>query len=311
MKRNKPDTFEFETIKTGHYAVICSGTTGSPGHTVGIGYLFDRIQKLCSDLTKNVSCSASTAIVIEEMPNIVLKLAVPRKRQGALMSVVDAPATPGSAGSGALTSRTENASTIEQSAMAEAEAIARAAIQRTKGAIDAADALVERAESESLSLEEAIPTFAASIDETVTRNTFCRARGPEQVISFLGDERTLGGGHDIPNQLFSRATFSLANCRVASWGKSHGRYLLGNAHDAEWQRLVEWSGIVVDQLDGDEDSNEMLLLRLAEAINQPVDVDVCVKERTATKGRRLVPLEIRNRSEIIAALNERLELMTV
>ena len=53
----------------------------------------------------------------------------------------------------------------------------------------------------------------------------------------------------------------------------------------------------------------MFLLRLAEATNQLVDVDVCIKERMSTKGRRLVPLRVRNRSAIMVAIKDRLEVI--
>lgn len=96
---------------------------------------------------------------------------------------------------------------------------------------------------------------------------------------------------------------------MAIFGKNNSRYLQGNAEDPEWQRLIEWSGFVVDELDGDEASDEMFLLRLAEATNQLVDVDVCIKERMSTKGRRLVPLRVRNRSAIMVAIKDRLEVI--
>jgi hypothetical protein len=315
MEKKQSNNFEFEAIKAGHYAVICSAAAEVPSHPITFAYLLGHLHKVWSDLKRHVRCSSSTAIIVEEVPSIVLKLVVPTKPQGALIAVVDedpaacesdstlvAPVAP-------VSEKPDRIWTLEESAMAEAEAIARAAARLSKGAIDVAERLIEKAEGESLPLEEAMPVFTTSPVETVTRSTYARARGPEQLISFLGDERMLGGGHAIPNQLYSRATFALTKCRVASLGKNQGRYLLGNAEDSEWQRLISSSGAVVDQLEGEDASDEMLILRLAEATNQLVDVDVCIKERVTTKGRRLVPLNIRNRTAIVTALKERLELI--
>jgi hypothetical protein len=45
------------------------------------------------------------------------------------------------------------------------------------------------------------------------------------------------------------------------------------------------------------------------ASNHPVDIDVCLAEKISKKQRRLAPLNIRNRSEIIARTRDRLELL--
>lgn len=316
MKKKQTNAFEFEAIKSGHYAVICTAKAAAPGHPVSFGYLVEQLQKVWRDLKKHNSATAGAAVVVEDLPDITLKLVVPRKTQGALIARGDEHCIAGMEGSAGpsvfapLNGQVGGSPlTLEESAMVEAEEIARAAARVSKGAIDAASTIVEKAEQESLSVETATPAFAASPDERVTRNAYCRARGGEQILSFLGDERLLGGGHAIPNQLYSQATFALTQCKVAIFGKNNSRYLQGNAEDPEWQRLIEWSGFVVDELDGDEASDEMFLLRLAEATNQLVDVDVCIKERMSTKGRRLVPLRVRNRSDIMVAIKDRLEVI--
>lgn len=316
MKKKQTNAFEFEAIRSGHYAVICTALAAAPGHPVSFRYFVEQLQKVWRDLTKHNSGSAGAVVVVEEMPSITLKLVVPRKRQGALMERIEEHCVAGvgdsadpSAVAPLVGQMGRNTLTLEESAMAEAEEIARAAARASKGSIDAANTIVAKAERESLSAEAANPAFAASPEERVTRNVYCRARGAEQVLSFLGDERLLGGGHAISNQLYSQATFALTQCKVAISGKNNSRYLQGSAEDLEWQRLIEWSSFVVDELEGDEASDETFLLRLAEATNQLVDVDVCIKEKVSTKGRRLVPLHVRNRSAIIAALKERLELI--
>lgn len=316
MKKKQTNAFEFEAIKSGQYAVICTATALVPDHPISFGYLLEQLQKVWRDLKKHISAPAGALVVVEEMPSITLKLVVPRKSQGALMmhngehGVTDLD---DSAGPFVLASEVgqaeQNALTLEQSAMLEAEEIARASARFSKKSIDVASSLVKKAEQESLSVEAATPEFAASPDERVTRSVYCRARGPEQALSFLGDERLLGSGHAISNRLYSQATFALTQCKVAISHKSKSRYLQGGAEDPEWQRLIEWSGFVIDELDGEEAADEMFLLRLAEASNQLVDVDVCIKEKTATKGRRLVPLRVRNRSAIRLAINERLEVI--
>jgi len=316
MKKKQTNAFEFEAIKSGYYAVICTALAIAPDHPVSFEYFVDLLEKVWRDLKKHNSASAGAVIVVEDMPSIHLKLVVPRKTQGALMARIEEHTVAG-VGDSAVPSAVaplvgqvgRNTLTLEQSAMAEAEEIARAAARVSKCAIDATNKIVEKAERESLSAEAAIPVFAASPDETITRNAYCRARGAEQVISYLGDERLLGGGHAISNQLYSQATFALTQCRVAISGKNNGRYLQGSAGDTEWQRLIEWSSFVVNELEGDEASDEMFLLRLAEATNQLVDVDVCIKEKVSTKGRRLVPLHVRNRSAIMTAVKERFEVI--
>lgn len=316
MKKKQTNAFEFEAIKSGYYAVICTATAAAAGHPVSFGYVVDLLQKVWRDLKKHNSASAGAVVVVEDMPSIALKLVVPRKSQGALMVRSEEHCVAGggdSAGPSAVAPLVgqvgRNTLTLEESAMAEAEEIARAAARVSKGGIDVARSIVEKAERESLSAEAAIPAFAASPEETISRNAYCRARGAEQILNFLGDERLLGGGHAVSNQLYSEATFALTQCKVAISGKNNGRYLLGSAEDPEWQRLIEWSNFVVDELEGDEASDEMFLLRLAEATHQLVDVDVCIKEKVSTKGRRLVPLHVRNRSVIMTAIKERLEVI--
>ena len=316
MKKKQTNAFEFEAIKSGYYAVICTATAVAPGHPISFGYLVEQLQKVWRDLKKHNSATAGAAVVLEDLPDITLKLVVPRKTQGALIARWDGHCVAGVGGSAGPSVFAPlkgqiggNTLTLEESAMVEAEEIARASARVSKAAIDAANNIVEKAEQESLCVETATPAFAASPDERVTRSAYCRARGAEQILSFLGDERLLGGGHTIPNQLNSQTTFALTQCKVAILGKNNSRHLQGSAQDPEWQRLIEWSGFVVDELEGEEASDEMFLLRLAEATNQLVDVDVCIKEKVSTKGRRLVPLRVRNRSAIMDAIKERLEVI--
>jgi len=316
MKDKRTDTLEFEAIKLGQYAVTYTTTAKSPGHPVSFGYHIERLQKAARDLTNHNSTAAGTTIVVEEIPDITLKLVVPRKSQGALIArggephVAENPVSGGASSLDPMGGQSGgNNLTLEVGAMMEAEEIARASARISKSAIDVADTLIEKAEQESLSIEMADPVFAASPDERVSRIAYCRARGAEQILSFLGDDRALGGWHLIPNHLYSQGTFALTQCKVAISGKNNSRFLQGSAQDPEWQRLIEWSSPLVDELDGDDESDEMFLLRLAEATKQLVDVDVCVKEKVASKVRRLVPLRVRNRASIMAAIKERLEVI--
>lgn len=193
--------------------------------------------------------------------------------------------------------------------MAEAETLSKFLGKQSKAAIDVAKDIVEQAENESISIEEATAAFSASPNENISRRAYCRSRGHEQIVSFLGDDRVLGGGHAVSNHLNSRVTFSLTNCKVRRMGNGKTQYLIGGENDSEWQRLINWAGGAIDEIEGDETSNEMFLLRSAEITNQSVDIVVSVGEKISTKRRKLVPLKIRNQSDILASLKERIELI--
>ena len=196
-----------------------------------------------------------------------------------------------------------------ESAMAEAEALSKFLSKKSKTAIDIAQKIVELAERESLSIEQAALAFSASPDENISRRVFCRSRGHEQIVSFLGDDWVLGGGHPVSNYLNSQATFSLTNCKVRRMANSNNQHLIAGENDSEWQRLINWSGGAIDEIEGDEASNEIFLLRSAEITNLSVDIDVCIGEKVSMKRRKLVPLNIRNQSAILASLKERIELI--
>lgn len=313
MKMKKSSTSEAEVIKAGHYAVICTTRSKALEHSTTFDRLLEHLNRACLDLKKHNCAQADAIVLIDEMPEVTLKLAVLWKTQGALIAQDDEHSSAGMGASVAPSAFSPQdrqvSSPLETSAIAESEDIARTCARRAKGAIDAAGILIKRAEQESLSIESATPEFAASPDEKITRNVYERAQGPEQILSFSGDDRILGGSHAIPKQLLSKATFKLTQCKVAISTKNNSRYLQGNADDPEWQRLIEWSRPVVDELDGDSTSDEMYLLRLAEASNQLVDVDVCITEKPSSKRRRLVPIRVRNRAAIKLAINERLEVI--
>lgn len=309
----KQTSLAVEAIKLERYAAICSAKTEAPKHTITFEQFLEYLKRLASDLNKIKCANVDTIIVIKDLPAITLTLAVPATSQGALITQDDAYCSSGmgtsNAPSGFSSVREQGAPPLDDSALLEAEEIARASARIAKGAIDVANTLVEKAEKETLTIESATPVFSASPDEYISRDAYCRARGAKQTLSFLGDERDLGGGHPIPNRLYSQASFSLSKCRVAISERKNCRYLRGNANDPEWQRLIEWSHFVVDELDGDIASDDMYLLHLAEASNLLVDVDVCISEKPSTKKRTLMLIRVRNRPEIKNAINERLEVI--
>lgn len=313
MIKTPTNPFEFETIKARHYAVICTAKPQIPGHPVTFSYLIERLQQTWNDLKKHIAGSGYTQIIIEDIPNITLKLVVPTKPQGALMGVVthDLPNDPAPSDAELSDARIAKMSAppLIESAMLEAEALSKFLSKQSKAAIDIAQKIVEHAERESLSIEEVTPAFSASPNEKISRRAYCRSRGHEQIVSFLGDDRALGGGHAISNYLNSQTTFSLTNCKVRRMANGKNQYLIAGENDSEWQRLIDWSGGVIDEIEGDEASNEIFLLRLAETTNQLVDIDVCVGENVSMKRRKLVPLNIRNQSAILASLKERIELI--
>lgn len=313
MKKRQFNAFDAKAIKDGHYAVICTAITKAQGHSITYEQFLEHLKRVWRDLTKHNSTKAGAMVVLDEMPEIYLKLVAPMKTQGALIALDDEH---GSTGTGTSVAPPAYApldrqgnSPLEASAIAEAEEIARTCARLAKGAIDAADVLIKRAEQESLSIESASSDFAGSPDEKITRETYGRAQGPEQKLSFSGDVRILGGRHTTPKLLHSKATFELTQCKVAISRKNNCCHLHGHADDPEWQRLIKWSGYMVDELDGDATSDEMYLLRLAEVSNQLVDVDVCVTEKPSSKKRRLMPIRVRNRAAIRLAINERLEVI--
>jgi len=313
MKNNPRSAIEFETIKARHYAVICTAKPQLPAHPVTISYLMERLQQTWNDLKRHIAGSGYTEVIIEEIPHIVLKLVVPTKPQGALMGVVthEFPNDPAFSDGEFNDARIAKMSTtpLQESALAEAEARSKFFSKQSKAAIDIAQKIVEQAEKESLSIEEATPAFSVSPNENISRRAYCRSRGHEQIISFLGDDRALGGGHNISNYLNSQATFSLTNCKVRRMANGKNQYLIAGENDSEWQRLIDWSGGAIDEIEGDDASNEIFLLRSAEITNQSVDIDVCVGEKVSMKRRKLVPLNIRNQSAILASLKERIELI--
>ena len=313
MKKNPSSAFEFETIKARHYAVICTAKPQVPGHPATISYLIECLQKTWNDLKRHITGSGDTEIIVEEIPDIVLKLVVPTKPQGALMSVVthdflNDPAPSDGEHNDAQIAKMSEPPLLE-SAMAEAEALSKFLSKKSKTAIDIAQKIVELAERESLSIEQAALAFSASPDENISRRVFCRSRGHEQIVSFLGDDWVLGGGHPVSNYLNSQATFSLTNCKVRRMANSNNQHLIAGENDSEWQRLINWSGGAIDEIEGDEASNEIFLLRSAEITNLSVDIDVCIGEKVSMKRRKLVPLNIRNQSAILASLKERIELI--
>lgn len=314
MKMKQICATEAEAIKAGHYAIICTARTKAQEHAITFERFLEYLKRVSRDLKKHNSTQANPIVLIDGMPEVTLKLAVLRKTQGALIALDDENCSFDTGNSVAASAfsplgKQEN-SPLEASAIAEAEEIARACARLAKDAIDAAGMLIKRAEQESLTIEAATPEFTASPDEKITRNTYDRAQGPEQTLSFSGDERILGGGHAIPKQLHSKATFALKQCKVAISSKRNSHYLQGNADDPEWQRLSKWSSYIVDELDSDVTSDEMYLLRLAEVSNQLVDVDVCVTENPSSRKRRLIPIHVRNRAAIRLAINERLEVIS-
>lgn len=293
--------------------MICTAKPQVPGHPVTFSYLIERLQQTWNDLKRHIAGSGYTEIIIEEIPNIVLKLVVPSKPQGALMGVVTHSLSNDPARSDGELDDAQiakiSALELEESAMAEAEALSKILSKQSKAAIHIAKKIVEQAEKESLSIEQATPAFSASPNENISRRAYCRSRGHEQIVSFLGDDCVLGGGHAVSNYLNSQATFSLTNCKVRRMGNSNNQYLIAGENDSEWQRLIDWSGGAIDEIEGDDASNETFLLRSAEITNQSVDIDVCVGEKVSMKRRKLVPLNIRNQSAILASLKERIELI--
>jgi hypothetical protein len=92
-------------------------------------------------------------------------------------------------------------------------------------------------------------------------------------------------------------------------GKRTGSYrLVGKPDDHEWIRMCHHDLDQTDLFDLAE-TPLMELLGYALTSHHPVDIDVCLAEKVTKKQRRLAPLKIRNRCEIIAKTRDRLELL--
>jgi len=323
----KKRPLDLQCLATNRYGVVASTTVDSPGHPVKYPVQMQRLRQAAADLRKVRPDGSHCELVIEFPTNTVLKLVVATTAQGSLLARAEnelPSILPPEAGTDIETERANTDSgvasdgarqgkravpSIAATALAEAEQLAAAAASISMAAVDVGHRVVDMAEKRRLTLEEAVAEFSTSPDEFVSRKTYARAGGPSQTINYstIG-ERVLGGGHKVSAELHSANTFKLRRCHLAPGGRDGSFLLEGKDDDPEWQRLSDLYSCEF-HLGGSKDSLAMQLLGYALASNSMVDVDVCISERASTKFRKLIPLAIHNRSEIVAGARDRLEFL--
>ncbi|MBI3093484.1 MAG: hypothetical protein HYY97_01280 [Rhodocyclales bacterium] len=318
---------DLECLAANRYGVVGSTAIAWPGHPVKFSTGIHRLRQAASDLRKVQPDGSHCELVIDFSLNTILKLVVAGTAQGSLITNIESETASafspeGVASTGQSRSETDSngstdksrqianpAPSIEATALLEAGQIATATAKISMAAVDAGNSMVRTAEERGITLEEALTAFAKSPDELVSRRTYARAGGAAQTITYssLG-ERELGGGRKVPAELHSINTFKLRRCQLTPGGRDGSFLLAGKDDDPEWQRLTDDSSSEF-LLSGDKDGVAMQLLGYALASHSLVDVDVCLAERAGTKRRKLVPLVVHNRPEIVAGARDRLEFL--
>lgn len=316
VKSGKKRQLDPKCISSGRYATIASSLEIFPSEGVSGRVAIQKFKQAIADLLLSIPEGAQASVITELPTSVRFKLVVPAIDQASLdighsycLEENTDSVRLAKSSNEHLMKNDPIAYSIEASSQAEAERIAEAAGKTGIKAIEVGKQLVAQVETNATPLEVAQRDLALSPDEKVSRKTYGRATGPQRTIRFstLG-EKTIGGGHLIPSHLHSESTFSLTGCRLLPGGKNGGFYLEENPADPEWIRL---SGIQSThfELIADKGSSEMELLGHALASNQLVDIDVCIGERVTNKRRKLVPLRIRNRADVIANVLDRLALL--
>ncbi|MCX7176060.1 MAG: hypothetical protein NT159_19475 [Proteobacteria bacterium] len=312
-------------LTEGRYGVIMSTGVEGSGHPIMFETAIQKLRKAKGDLESSNPNLVHGEVVIDLPLNLPLILIVPATPQGDLISTAEKGASEhrtadnvrhmDDSGTGVggpedrLGKATGGPSTIEDTALAEAEHLAAMAAKISMAAIDVGDNMVSRAEKHGLSLEEATEELSRSPDATVSRKSYVRSTGPTQTIDYpIGGERVLGGGHKVSGDLISGENFKLRGCEVAIRGNDGSFHLMGRDDDPEWTRLKE-TGAAWAAVDGEEDNVAMGLLWFAFASALKVDVDVFLSEKAGTKRRRLVPVNVHNRLAIIAGARDKLLLL--
>lgn len=320
-RTSKKRKFDLKCLQSNRYGVVSSTDSNFPGHPVTLSYAIQQLTQAGADLKRVCPQTAYGEVIIELPPRCKLKFAIPAMDQGALdvEGELGFSANKNTDGDQEQASMVTNeggsmslgrpSRSIEETALLEARRIAETASKISMAAVDVGNQLVDRAEKHSLALEDAIEKLTESPDEKVSRNSYGRAGGQEKTIRYSAfGERTIGGNHTVAADLLSTDTFSLAGCELMR-GKRTGSYRLeGRSNDPEWNRLCQHGLDKIDLFDLTE-TPLMELLVYALTSNHPVDIDVCLAEKVSKKQRRLAPLKIRNRCEIIARTRDRLELL--
>lgn len=277
-------------LKEGKIATVVDMMIPVPGFPVTTEGLQARIRQCTKDLLKACPDSAPVTVVVDWQSEIRLRCIVMALPQGALMA--DGENDPFFSAN----------NRIENSALAEAEDIAKAARQISKAAIDVGNEIANEAERRIIPLHEIAQTMANSPDETVSRYIYGRARGSEAEMRYPDGERTIGGAKDIPATTYSEETFALLQCNLREI--KPGILTMNSLVPHEGWRLLQGHTPGIGLIKGEADSPILRSLLLAANAGIPVDITVCVSEKVATGERWCTPLSIQNAHDVFAQGHE-------
>ena len=289
--KNRP--LDYQCLESGAYGVISSIQSDAKGHPVTAESFATQFRQCMTDIANSCPPDAPYIVVVECKSPITYRAIVPAIAQGALI---------------ATTESNQNSITFENSRMAEADEIARAAGAQARISIDVGNSLAADAEFGKLTLDQVGVRIASSPNEMIARKTYARARGPEARIDYPnGEQRLIGGGKIIPTAAQSSQTFTLRNCILTEVKPGKFRTEFG-LKDESWQRLQAYSpGITL--ISGEHDSPVIQSLICAAAAAIPVDLEVSISEKVSNKQRSLEPLKILNKSDIFAQTREWLTML--
>lgn len=272
-------------MKAGRYATVAEMSIPASGHPVTPEALHAKLQLAATDLRNASPDRAPVSLVVDWQSDIRFQAVVMALPQGALSTAVEE----------APTSSTVHRD-LEESALAEAEEIAAATRQTSKAAIDIGNAMAAEGERWPIPMNELVQTMARSPDESVSRATYGRARGPEAHIHYPDGERTIGGAKIIPTTTHSAESFDLQQCslKVIKPGVLELACLV--PHE-DWRRLQSHTaGINVVKGEADSAIHNSLLVAAKAGIH--VDMTVCVSEKITTGERWCTPIAIKNKQDV-------------
>uniref|UniRef100_Q47GA7 Uncharacterized protein n=1 Tax=Dechloromonas aromatica (strain RCB) TaxID=159087 RepID=Q47GA7_DECAR len=277
-------------IREGKFAVV-GGMTMAASEFSSTSEAFQaRFRQVTNDLRKTGPAGAAVSVVVDWPCEIRFRSIVTALPQGALVAdgENDACFSPDSG--------------IENSALAEAEEIAKAARQISQAAIDVGNGIASDAERRIIPLNEVTQIMASSPDEAVSRYTYGRARGQETEIHYPDGERIIGGDKPIPATAHSKETFALLQCNLREI--KPGVLAMTSSVPHEGWRQLQGHTPGIELIKGEPDSTVLRSLLMAANARIPVDMTVCISEKVATGDRWCTPISIQNSREVFEQVHE-------
>ena len=277
-------------LKNRNYAVISSTKIESSGQPMTLAAFLNSLRQCANDLKNSCPENVPVSFIVDWPMPIKISAVVPASQQGSLL------AKEGEEG--------PSVQSVEESSLAEAEAIAAAAREISMAAIDCGNELAKTAEAHRISTADADAILAESPNEKIARKTYARARGSEKQIDFVEGMRQVGGNRNIPVALQGAEIFKIEKCHLQELSPTN--FKLGkNGNDETWRKLQrQLEGNTI--LRGQDDSPINTSLRYAEISRTPADLSVCIAEKVATKQRWLEPVKVSNPQEIFDRSREHL-----